>query len=60
MFLCLHFALYFEHGWHEYNEKGTWRDAGVCKCSSIYYNHKKGALQVMPKLEEILHVQRGE
>ena len=45
----LHYIL--EHGWREYNEKAN--------AAASIVTTRKGALRVMPKLEEISHVQRG-
>jgi fructokinase len=54
----LHYIL--EHGWHEYNEKELGEMLEFANAAASIITTRKGALRVMPKLEEILHVQRGE
>lgn len=54
----LHYIL--EHGWHEYNEKELGEMLKFANAAASIITTRKGALRVMPKLEEILHVQRGE
>ena len=49
-----------EHGWHEYNEKELGEMLEFANAAASIITTRKGALRVMPKLEEILHVQRGE
>lgn len=54
----LHYIL--EHGWHEHNEKELGEMLEFANAAASIITTRKGALRVMPKLEEILHVQRGE
>lgn len=53
----LHYIL--EHGWREYNEKELGEMLEFANAAASIVTTRKGALRVMPKLEEILHVQRG-
>ena len=53
----LHYIL--EHGWHEYNEKEPGEMLEFANAAASIVTTRKGALRVMPKLEEISHVQRG-
>lgn len=53
----LHYIL--EHGLHEYNEKELGEMLEFANAAASIVTTRKGALRVMPKLEEILHVQRG-
>lgn len=53
----LHYIL--EHGWHEYNEKELGEMLELANAAASIVTTRKGALRVMPKLEEISHVQRG-
>ena len=53
----LHYIL--EHGWHEYNEKELGEMLEFANAAASIVTTRKGALRVMPKLEEISHVQRG-
>ena len=53
----LHYIL--EHGWREYNEKELGEMLEFANAAASIVTTRKGALRVMPKLEEISHVQRG-
>ena len=53
----LHYIL--EQGWHEYNEKELGEMLEFANAAASIVTTRKGALRVMPKLEEISHVQRG-
>ena len=53
----LHYIM--EHGWREYNEKELGEMLEFANAAASIVTTRKGALRVMPKLEEILHVQRG-